>query len=72
MFAQHADPVGLRHVIGLARPRGNVTGVSMVLTDRAKNELEILAETRRGAQRVGLLEFDHPDASARVGRASRG
>ena len=30
VFAQHADPVGIGHVASLARPGGNVTGVSMV------------------------------------------
>jgi len=55
VFAQHADPVGIGHVANLARPGGNVTGVSMVLTDMAVKGMEILAETLPGTQRMGVL-----------------
>jgi putative ABC transport system substrate-binding protein len=55
VFAQHADPVGIGHVASLARPGGNVTGVSMVLTDMAVKGLEILAEALPGTQRMGVL-----------------
>jgi putative ABC transport system substrate-binding protein len=44
VFASHADPVGLGHVASLARPGGNVTGLSMLLTELAVKELEILKE----------------------------
>jgi putative tryptophan/tyrosine transport system substrate-binding protein len=30
VFANHADPVGTRHVESLAHPGGNITGLSMV------------------------------------------
>jgi putative tryptophan/tyrosine transport system substrate-binding protein len=55
VFAQHADPVGVGHVASLARPGGNVTGVSMVLTDMAVKGLEILVEALPGTQRMGVL-----------------
>ena len=55
VFAQHADPVGIGHVTSLARPGGNVTGVSMVLTEMAVKGMEILAEVRPGPQRMGVL-----------------
>ena len=42
VFAQHADPVGTGHVASLAHPGGNITGVSMVLTELAAKGLEIL------------------------------
>src|SRR2546427_3256157 len=44
VFASHADPVGLGHVASLARPGGNITGLSMLLTELAVKELEILKE----------------------------
>lgn len=55
VFAQHADPVGIGHVASLARPGGNVTGVSMVLTEMAAKGLEILVDAMPGAQRVGVM-----------------
>jgi ABC-type uncharacterized transport system substrate-binding protein len=33
VFAIHADPVGVGHVASLARPGGNITGLSTLLTD---------------------------------------
>ena len=42
VFAAHADPVGVGHVASLARPGGNITGMSMLLTELAAKELEIL------------------------------
>ena len=54
VFAQHADPVGIGHVASLARPGGNVTGVSMVLTEIAVKGLEILAEALPD-RKVGVL-----------------
>ncbi|UWU70506.1 ABC transporter substrate-binding protein [Bradyrhizobium sp. NC92] len=55
VFAQHADPVGIGHVASLAHPGGNVTGVSMVLTEMAAKGLEILVEAQPGTKRVGVL-----------------
>src|SRR5262249_8215236 len=53
VFSNHADPVGIGHVASLARPGGNVTGLSMLLTDLAVKELEILTEASR--RRSGLV-----------------
>ncbi|MDA9438792.1 hypothetical protein XH98_06595 [Bradyrhizobium sp. CCBAU 51745] len=55
VFAQHADPVGLGDVTSLSRPGGNITGMSMLLTEVSVKELEILKEILPGATRVGLL-----------------
>jgi putative ABC transport system substrate-binding protein len=55
VFAQHADPVGIGHVVSLARPGGNITGMSMLLPEIAAKALEILKDTVPGATRIGVL-----------------
>jgi putative ABC transport system substrate-binding protein len=60
VFGNHADPVGLGHVASLARPGGNITGLTVVLTDLAAKSLEILTEAVPRATRVGVLF--NPDA----------
>jgi putative ABC transport system substrate-binding protein len=55
VFAQHADPVGTGHVASLGRPGGNITGVSMVLTEIAAKALELLREVLPDAARIGVL-----------------
>jgi putative ABC transport system substrate-binding protein len=51
VFATHADPVGVGHVTNLARPGGNITGLTVILTDLVAKQLEILKE----ATRIGVL-----------------
>jgi putative ABC transport system substrate-binding protein len=55
VFAVHADPVGLGHVASLARPGGNITGMSMLLTELAAKGLEVMTETVPQARRIGIL-----------------
>jgi putative ABC transport system substrate-binding protein len=55
VFASHADPIGLGHVASLARPGGNVTGLSMLLTELSVKELEILKESVPQASRFGVI-----------------
>jgi ABC-type uncharacterized transport system substrate-binding protein len=55
VFASHADPIGLGHVASLARPGGNVTGLSMLLTELSVKELEILKEAAPRASRFGVI-----------------
>jgi len=55
VFASHADPVGLGDVASLAHPGGNVTGLSMLLTELAAKELEILKEVVPSASRFGVI-----------------
>ena len=55
VFFAHADPVGVGHVASLARPGGNMTGLSMLLTEMVAKELEILKELVPDATRLGVL-----------------
>jgi putative ABC transport system substrate-binding protein len=55
VFAAHADPVGVGHVASLARPSGNVTGLTIVNTDLVAKQMEILKEVVPQATRIGGL-----------------
>jgi ABC-type uncharacterized transport system substrate-binding protein len=55
VFGLHADPVGLGHVASLARPGGNITGLTIILTDLVAKEVEILKEAVPQATRMGVL-----------------
>jgi putative ABC transport system substrate-binding protein len=55
VFAVHADPVGIGHVASLSRPGGNITGLTMLMTDLAAKELEILKEALPQAKRIAVL-----------------
>jgi putative ABC transport system substrate-binding protein len=55
VFAVHADPVGLGHVASLSHPGGNITGMSMLLTELAAKRLEVMTETVPQARRIGIL-----------------
>jgi putative ABC transport system substrate-binding protein len=50
-----ADPVGLGLVSSLARPGGNVTGVSALASDYVAKSLQLLKETAPRATRIGVL-----------------
>jgi ABC-type uncharacterized transport system substrate-binding protein len=55
VFAIHADPVGIGHVASLARPGGNITGLSTIRTDLAAKELELFRQVVPHATRIGIL-----------------
>ena len=61
VFATAGDPVGTGLVASLARPGGNVTGLSLQQTDLAAKRLELLREVVRGLRRVGVLGPNSPD-----------
>ena len=57
-----ADPVQSGLVASLARPSGNVTGVTFVSSDLAGKRLQLLKEAVPGVTRVAVLwNPDHPD-----------
>jgi putative tryptophan/tyrosine transport system substrate-binding protein len=64
VFATHADPLGLGHVANLARPGGNITGLSVLLPELTAKELEILKEVVPHATRFGV--FYTPTAPSHV------
>ena len=59
VMAAIGDPVGLGLVTNLARPGGNVTGLSNMSGDLAGKRLELLKEAVPGARRIAVML--HPD-----------
>jgi putative tryptophan/tyrosine transport system substrate-binding protein len=55
VFATHADPVGIGHVASLSHPGGNITGLTMVLTDLVSKDLEMIKDALPQVARVGIL-----------------
>src|SRR5262245_58507638 len=55
VFATAADPVGTGVVASLARPGGNVTGLSSQTTDVAGKRIELLREVVPGLRRFAIL-----------------
>jgi putative tryptophan/tyrosine transport system substrate-binding protein len=55
IFALANDPVGIDLVASLARPGGNVTGLSAQATDLASKRLELLREFVTGIRRLAIL-----------------
>jgi putative ABC transport system substrate-binding protein len=55
VFTVFADPVAEGLVASLARPGGNVTGLSMMAQDLAAKRLELLTEVVPGLRRMAIL-----------------
>src|SRR5262245_7106021 len=55
VFAAVGDPVGVGFVASLARPGGNVTGVSSLTADLAGKRLELLREVVPGLGRLAIM-----------------
>src|SRR6516162_1400215 len=76
VFPVAGDPIGSRLVTSLARPGGNVTGLSNLGSGLAAKRLELLREVVPGLRRLavmanvdysgGLTERDEIDAAART------
>jgi putative tryptophan/tyrosine transport system substrate-binding protein len=64
VFAAAADPLGTGLVAGLARPGGNVTGLSVQQTDLAGKHLELLRDLIPGLRRLTIMT--NPGNSAAV------
>jgi ABC-type uncharacterized transport system substrate-binding protein len=55
VFAAAGDPVGAGLVASLARPGGNVTGLSLLATDLAGKRIELLREVVPRLRRLAIL-----------------
>jgi putative ABC transport system substrate-binding protein len=55
VFAAAGDPVGTGLVASLARPSGNVTGLSLQQSDIAGKRLELLREVVPGLRRLAIM-----------------
>jgi putative tryptophan/tyrosine transport system substrate-binding protein len=55
VMAQHVDPVGSELVASLARPGGNITGLSTLAPDIAGKRLELLKEIAPKLSRVAIF-----------------
>ena len=65
VMANVPDPVALGFAATLARPGGNVTGVSSQTTVLVAKEIELLREILPGAKRIGLL-YNEKNPAANV------
>ncbi len=55
VFAVAGDPVGTGLVASLARPGGNITGLSLQATDLAGKRIELLREVVPGLRRLAIM-----------------
>jgi putative ABC transport system substrate-binding protein len=55
VFAQDLDPIGNKFVTSLARPGGNITGLSTLQVDLAGKRLELLKEVVPKLSRVAVI-----------------
>ena len=68
VFAVANDPVGAGLVASLARPGGNVTGLSLQFTDVAGKRLELLREIVPGLRRLAIMaNVGYPGAVLEAG-----
>jgi putative tryptophan/tyrosine transport system substrate-binding protein len=72
VFAIANDPVGSGFVASLARPGGNITGLSLQSTDIATKRLELLREILPGIRRLAILvNGGNPGAALELGEVGK-
>jgi putative ABC transport system substrate-binding protein len=69
VFALAGDPVGTGLVDSLARPGGNVTGLSNQLTDAAGKRVELLREVVPTLRRLAIMAHVNPLSAAELAEA---
>jgi putative ABC transport system substrate-binding protein len=68
VFAIAVDPVGTGLVASLARPGGNITGLSMQATDLVGKRLEYLREVLPGLRRLAIMaNVGYPASVVEIG-----
>src|SRR5262245_30479170 len=68
VFAAVGDPVGVGFVASLARPGGNITGLSIQAPDLAGKRLALLREVVPGLRRLAIMvNVDLPAAALEIG-----
>ena len=68
VFATAGDPVGTGLVASLARPGGNVTGLSLQQADTASKRLELLREVVPDLRRLAIMgNFGNPSTMLELG-----
>jgi ABC-type uncharacterized transport system substrate-binding protein len=71
VFGAANDPLGTGLVASLARPGGNVTGLSMQGPDLAGKRLELLREVVHGLRRLAILtNVNYPAAALEMAQAA--
>ena len=75
VFVSHADPVNTGHVVSLARPGGNATGLTIIMSETMAKSVELLKEALPGLNRVAVIwdpgTPSHPPALKAVETAGR-
>lgn len=65
VFATHADPIGVGHIASLARPGGNITGLTVLQSDLTIKALEIREKSYRARRGSGFFGAQLPRLTAR-------
>jgi putative ABC transport system substrate-binding protein len=55
IFMSHADPIGSGHVASLARPGGNATGLTIIMSETMAKSVELLKAAVPGLTRVAVI-----------------
>jgi len=55
VFASHADPIGSGHVASLAQPGGNITSVTVIMSETAAKSLDLLKGAVPRLSRVAVI-----------------
>jgi putative ABC transport system substrate-binding protein len=66
IFFSHADPLGSGHVVSLGQPGGNITGISLMMTETNVKLLELFKEAVPGLSRIAVV-WDPATPSHRPG-----